>query len=423
MGNPGRGGSRHNGDMRRRSTWLPLALSALAHAAALLWLGGEARREPARTTSHAPRPGELAPTPVPSRPAPIEVELLHGDTLPSTTASVDAVDQPSAPALPVARRRQRRRAAAARVTTVPPGAGLGVDIGAPAPPGGDQRRPGDRTRRPGLPDPRAVARTVVPELGAPTRSPLELPQIGAPRAPRSEIQPDGTGEYGADDLTFHAHIKRDGRVAFTDKPNLHAHVHLPTGGAVKDLLERWYKDPAGVAEADPRAVETHTVTLLSGGFDVTNWAMRHAGADPYYARKKKFLDRTRGERMQMAANAQRENLRDAVAFLRGRLDKVWRDPTLTAAERRALLFALWDECAEEGSDQVVAAAEAARATIEAFIRRKLPAGSGDGFTDRELALLNQGRQSQRPFSPYRGPTENRKPRDSGPRVDQPPPAP
>lgn len=409
--------------MRRRSTWLPLALSALAHAAVLLWLGVEARRQPVPPSRPAaPPPGELAPAPPP---ATIEVELLHGDTPPPTAAAVDAIDRPTAPDQPIVRRRRPRGATAARVTTVPPSAGTGVDVevGAPPPPGGDQGGSGDRTRPQRLPDPRAVARTVVPDLGAPARSPLELPQIGTPRKPRSEIQPDGTGEYGADDLTFHAHVGRDGRVAFKDKPNLHAHLHLPSGSAVKDHLEQWYKDPAGVSEADQRAVETHTVTLLSGGFDLTDWAVRQAGGDPYYARKKNFLDRTRRERMQMAASAQRENLRDAVAFLRGRLNKIWRDRTLTTAERRAILFALWDECAEEGSDQVVAAAEAARATIEAFIRRKLPAGSDDGFSEGELALLNKSRQSHRPFTPYRGSTENRKPRDSDPRVDQPPTAP
>ncbi len=410
--------------MRRRSTWLPLALSALAHAAALVWLGAEARRDAGRPATLEPRPpGELA-TSETSRPEPetLEIEILHDDavTNPAPAATLE-MPAPAGAAATQPRDADAARHAQGRVTTAP--AGTGADVGVPTPPGGDQTFPGERPRRHALPDPRSVARSVVPDLGAPRRSPLELPKIGSPRKPRSEIQPDGTGEYGADDLTFHAHIGRDGRVGFNDKPNLHGHAHLPTGGAVKDHLERWYQDPVAVSEEDQRAVETHTVTLLSGGFDVTDWAIRKAGGDPYYARKKKFLDRTRAERMQMAANSQRENLRDAVAFLRGRLDKVWRDGRMTAAERRAILFALWDECAEDGSDEVVAAATAARATIEAFIRRRLPAASGDAFTDRELAALNRDRQSRLPFTPYRRPTENRKPRGSAPRVEQPPDAP
>ncbi len=46
------------------------------------------------------------------------------------------------------------------------------------------------------------------------------------------------------------------------------------------------------------------------------------------------------------------------------------------------------------------AARAARATVIAFIRRRLPAGSDDAISDDELAASNATRVSREPFAPY-----------------------
>jgi hypothetical protein len=128
--------------------------------------------------------------------------------------------------------------------------------------------------------------------------------------------------------------------------------------------------------------------------------MRAAGQDPYAARKLAFLDRTREERMRLAAAENTANLRDALAGKAAELERIWRAPGDPAAQRR-LLFTLWDECAETGSGEVVAAARAVRATVVAFIRRRLPRGSTAGYGDEELAALNARRTSRERFDPYR----------------------
>jgi hypothetical protein len=134
-------------------------------------------------------------------------------------------------------------------------------------------------------------------------------------------------------------------------------------------------------------------------FDATDEIMRANGMDPYLRQKLAFMDRTRDERFQIAAVWRSESLREALHQMPGELDRLWRaggDP----AARRRLLFQLWDECAETGSPQVVATARAVRGTVLAFIRRRLPRGSGHGYSDQELAALNRSRTSRERFAPY-----------------------
>jgi hypothetical protein len=73
-----------------------------------------------------------------------------------------------------------------------------------------------------------------------------------------------------------------------------------------------------------------------------------------------------------------------------------RDP----AARKRGMFALWDECAETGTAEIIKAGSAARAKVLGFIRARLPAGSPDAFTRAELATLNQQKQSRAVFAPY-----------------------
>jgi hypothetical protein len=49
---------------------------------------------------------------------------------------------------------------------------------------------------------------------------------------------------------------------------------------------------------------------------------------------------------------------------------------------------------------VVAAGRGARARVLAFIRRHLPAGSPDAFTETEIAELERHKQSSAAFVPY-----------------------
>lgn len=264
----------------------------------------------------------------------------------------------------------------------------------------DRGAPGGTTGAPPALSPGDAARVVVPDPGAPPPpSPLDLPG-DVPKPPPSELRPDGNGTYRKDDLVFTAKIDRSGRVHIEDKPNVHLRFHLPTPRTILGGLNDWYEDPRGYATRDSRAIETHTYTFVDGGFDVTDALMRAAGEDPYYYRKAAFLDRTREQRAKMSAAATTEDLRDSLAELPDFLSELWRYPAWTARERRRILFDLWDECAESGSEQVVRTARTARATIVAFIRRHLGADSADRYPDDELAALNAARRSKERFDPY-----------------------
>jgi hypothetical protein len=102
----------------------------------------------------------------------------------------------------------------------------------------------------------------------------------------------------------------------------------------------------------------------------------------------------------MALAWRRDRLQEALLRMPAWLERLWQEPGRTPAERRELYFLLWDECAEEGPEDVVLGARQVRATIETFIRRRLPEGSPHGYTAAELELFNRERSSTRPFDPY-----------------------
>jgi hypothetical protein len=77
---------------------------------------------------------------------------------------------------------------------------------------------------------------------------------------------------------------------------------------------------------------------------------------------------------------------------------MWTKLTSTA-ERKQALFDLWDEIAETGPDDVVAAGIAARAQIIGFVRARLT--GADAYTATELERLNGAKKSTATFDPYR----------------------
>jgi hypothetical protein len=119
-----------------------------------------------------------------------------------------------------------------------------------------------------------------------------------------------------------------------------------------------------------------------------------------------FMTATAPLRERLALAKHRQNEIAALARLGDELKAVWTDPSLTPAERRARLFARWDECDEpsgsESSDDMTRtkAAANARFTIEAFVRRVAPPGSTHAFTTAELTKLNSSRRSVARFDPY-----------------------
>lgn len=213
--------------------------------------------------------------------------------------------------------------------------------------------------------PGAVARTSLgASAGSDDRRPAPAGDRGGAPFAGSGFRAAGGGAYETERETFSGRIAADGDLSFHDK-----------GSAGMD-------------------------TLVSGHFDTTDMVMRAIGDDPYSYEKMKIADATRNARLGMARVARSRRLQASVRATRGLLVKVWTNPRLPAAERRRILFRLWDECAEDGPGEVVRAAGLVRATIIGFIRTHLPQSSADAYTAGELKHLNRIRASHQAFSPY-----------------------
>jgi hypothetical protein len=261
-----------------------------------------------------------------------------------------------------------------------------------------------------MPSPTAVARGVVVDPSAPTAPPPA--PLAPPRAPAAgDPVPGDVG----------AVVARDGVVHFEERSGTTTEVATPAqlGRVLKHEIKDWIDDPylyqgrlgddrrpkAGrwVSQpVSPRALpgdrdfgrDQIEVPLISGTFDVSGDAAHGPAQDPDLYKKQVFLERTRDRRAGMASGERAHLSDEAVYALSQRLAAVWDDARRSPAERRRILFRLWDECEEAG------AGAAARATILGFIRRRIPAGSPDAYTPADIDELNRGRTSAAPFAPY-----------------------
>jgi hypothetical protein len=110
-----------------------------------------------------------------------------------------------------------------------------------------------------------------------------------------------------------------------------------------------------------------------------------------------LLDETRDLRIELM---RQDSLTRSFAALPALLSWVWHDGQYSLAERRELIFRIWDEAAEPDDRELGAAGAAARRVIAGFVRHELPAGSADGYGDEELRRLNARRPGMVPFDPY-----------------------
>lgn len=253
-----------------------------------------------------------------------------------------------------------------------------------------------------------------------------------PEEPSGLLAPKPGGTAVADQGVFTMNVRRDGSVKFRDRRNLQVGIALPTRRDLGHLIDEWSAS-LGNGPYQPRSLEPLRETsvdedsrigpkpirigapddpehrrepvpiivpVLRGSFDVTDWAMRSGGADPYAARKLSVLNATRAERIGMSRAAHKEALRQAGDVLRKQLVRMWAQPELDAPTRRQLLFELWDACLERGSADELEAAEQVRKLLVGWIRSRLPKGSDREYTVDELAKLNRGRASSQVFSPY-----------------------
>jgi hypothetical protein len=116
------------------------------------------------------------------------------------------------------------------------------------------------------------------------------------------------------------------------------------------------------------------------------------GKTPHREEKARFLAATAGLRDRMAQEAHAEDLKAALWDLPALLERVWSANRDTPAEGRRLLYELWSEYTNNSD------AAPACATILGFIRRRLPAGSPNAYTNDELAKYKAAGRAG--FDPY-----------------------
>jgi hypothetical protein len=165
-----------------------------------------------------------------------------------------------------------------------------------------------------------------------------------------DLKPSGGGTYKADKNGFDVNVAKGGMTHLKDKPT----------------------------------------------FDATDAMMRAVGIDPYASEKLRVLDRTREHRAIMQHRATRERLAHSGQLMQSHISRLWAS-TADLAARKQGLFELWDDCAETGSDELVAGGAEARKLVIAWIQLKLR--DADAYTADELAQLNAKRKSQERFEP------------------------
>jgi hypothetical protein len=127
--------------------------------------------------------------------------------------------------------------------------------------------------------------------------------------------------------------------------------------------------------------------------------MKLAGQDPYASTKRAMANETREQRLCMAKRYQGERQKQELFTLSTKIRHLAARTDLSAAKRRELVFAIWDECSEE-SDATTDYGAMARATILAIVREAFPAGSDRAYQPSELLALNERRSSRQRFAPY-----------------------
>lgn len=355
---------------------LPAAIlvSVGSHALALGWLAwsGSVLAVPLGASARRPRP-EAVPAPA------ADPEVIALVLLDSPSAPVAAPPQPSPPRAAPARRDRRgetalaidatRREPAPATAPEAPGGRRDEPSGAPA------RSPWLTLRRPPPPEFHGLSPGFIEDflarsqpLAPPPDTPERLLEERAEarrghhrieeivalndRIARQDLQPSGGGAYRAEQRTFTARVDADGSAHLEDKP---------------------------------------------GELDTQDHLMSRMGAEPYARNKLALLDRTRDQRVAIGERHRHAQLARAAELMQRNIDRLWAATPDLAARKRSL-FELWDDCAETGSDELVAAGAAARRLAIGTIRARLR--GAHAYTTAELAELNAIRSSTAVFAPY-----------------------
>lgn len=188
------------------------------------------------------------------------------------------------------------------------------------------------------------------------------------RRPPPELHHQIDDSYRYEGPVFRARIAKDGTVSFTDQPNFSASL-LPY-------------------------MNGQFVLGIGGRFDINDAIDSAQGAELYPAEKRWFLEQTADLRRELATRARSEALATGARQLRGEIEHILDDASLSPAQKRARVFALWDSCSPDDTGSL------GQQVIEDFVRERMPRGSELGYGEQELAVLNRNRASHRRFDPY-----------------------
>jgi len=357
-----------------------ILMSVASHTIALGWLAWNGRAPAVPLGATAPQ-AESLPAPATAAPEAISLVLLDAQTAPAPpmlpiTPHAAQLDHTQPPRAASARDRLGEAALEIDAAGREPAAAAATDTaGRRDEPSAPARSPWLTMRRPAPSELHGLSPGFVDEFVARTKPPAppsdsperllderaelrrshgSIAEIVAlnDQIARQDLQPSGGGTYRAEQQTFTAKVDADGSAHLEDKP---------------------------------------------GALDAQDRVMRRKGVDPYAHNKLALLDRTRDQRVAVGERHRTSQLAHAAELMQRNIDRLWATAPDLAARKRGL-FALWDDCAETGSDELMAGADAARRLVIGAIRARLR-GAG-AYTAAELAELNAIRRSTAVFAPY-----------------------
>jgi hypothetical protein len=361
----------------RRTFWLFLALSVLLHVVwAVRMPGTDAAAKRAAPLPpvelsfsvvaqppEQPRPEQVAP---PEQPAPVAPQRTRRP-----------LERRSAPAEPPAQ----------QVTRAAPEASASEPVAT-------AEKPSVAAAEPGASaidlSPRMAASTLTPEQLAPPAEATCNPRVSAA---------DGGCRPASDPLSVQARLNRELSVAANAKPYL-VQREPPKLTRESDgsyayagrVFHARIASDGHVTFADKSPIGTGALPF-GGSFDLTDATTK---GELYPAERRWFLEHTEQLRDQLAEASRIEELARLRRSLERELNGVVDSASMDATRKRAAVFAIWQDCGEDGD------AERTRKVVEAFVRRRMPQASELGFSVDELVRLNGTRSGMRAFAPYAG---------------------
>ncbi|MEO8840514.1 MAG: hypothetical protein ABI591_01200 [Kofleriaceae bacterium] len=184
-----------------------------------------------------------------------------------------------------------------------------------------------------------------------------------------------------------AYEEREHQVASREEQANHELQQDGRGTKAEHATFTGHVDPDGTAHLDQKR-----------RYDPTEILMHRNNIDPYASNKRRFLDGTREERYQIGKQYKEQQLAHSSQIAQHNLEYLWAKTTDTN-QRKQALFEMWDECAETGSEKLVAGGASARLIIVGFIRGHMTGAAS--YTAAELVAFNAKKKSSAVFDPYK----------------------